>query len=74
MHSGEFPIHSDPDIMGGTPVFVGSRVPAQTLCEYLAGGETLDDFLDPLPTVRRKRACAALRIRKKLLLERCIVQ
>jgi uncharacterized protein (DUF433 family) len=47
------PVHSDPDILGGTPVFVGTRVPAATLLEYLAHGDTLDDFLDHFPSVRK---------------------
>ena len=44
-------IHSDPDILGGTPVFVGTRVPARTLLDYLATGDTLEEFLDHFPTV-----------------------
>ncbi len=46
-------IHSDPDILGGTPVFVGTRVPVKTLLDYLEGGDRLDEFLDDFPTVTR---------------------
>ena len=53
-------VHSDPEIMGGTPVFVGTRVPAQTLFDYLEGGDTLDEFLRQFPTVTREQAVAAL--------------
>ena len=53
-------IHSDPDILGGTPVFVGTRVPAQSLIDYLAAGDTLDQFLDAFPSVSREQAIAAL--------------
>lgn len=55
-------VHSDPEIMSGTPVFVGTRVPVQSLFDYLEGGETLDEFLDQFPTVRREQAVAALEI------------
>ena len=53
-------VHSDPKIMSGTPVFVGTRVPAQSLFDYLEGGDTLDEFLRQFPTVRRDQAIAAL--------------
>ena len=46
-------VHSDPEIMGGTPVFVGTRVPLQNLIDYLEGGESIEDFLDAFPTVKR---------------------
>src|SRR6267378_2483034 len=49
-------VHSDPDILGGTPVFVGTRVPVQTLFDYLEGGETLDEFLRQFPSVKRDQA------------------
>jgi uncharacterized protein (DUF433 family) len=51
-------VHSDPEILGGTPVFVGTRVPVQTLLVYLEGGETLEEFLDNFPTVSREQAIA----------------
>jgi uncharacterized protein (DUF433 family) len=53
-------IHSDPDILGGTPVFRGTRVPFQALVDYLEGGHTLDEFLDDFPTVSRDLAVQAL--------------
>ena len=49
-----------PDIMGGTPVFVGTRVPVQTLLDYLEAGETLEDFLAGFPTVTRGQVIAFL--------------
>jgi uncharacterized protein (DUF433 family) len=48
-------ITSTPDILGGTPVFHGKRVPVQTLIEYLEGGQTIDEFLDGFPTVTREQ-------------------
>jgi uncharacterized protein (DUF433 family) len=60
-------IHSNPNILGGTPVFVGTRVPVQTLLDYLESGETLDVFLDHFPTVSREQAVAALEVAKELL-------
>ena len=53
-------VHSDPEILGGTPVFVGTRVPLQALIDYLAGGHTLEEFLDDFPSVSRELALAAL--------------
>ena len=61
-------IHSDPEIMGGTPVFVGTRVPVRTLIEYLEGGDSLDTFLDHFPSVRREQAVATLQLASILLL------
>lgn len=55
-------IHSDPEILGGTPVFVGTRVPAQTLIDHLRGGDTLEVFLQDFPSVRREQAEAALEL------------
>ena len=46
-------VHSDPEIMGGTPVFVGTRVPLQNLVDALEGGESIEDFLEGFPTVTR---------------------
>ena len=48
------------DILGGTPVFVGTRVPVQTFIEYLEGGESIDDFLEGFPTVKRSQLIAFL--------------
>lgn len=59
---------SDPEILGGTPVFVGTRVPFQTLLDYLEAGDTLNDFLDDFPTVTREQAIAALEQAKEALL------
>jgi len=61
-------IHSDPEILGGTPVFVGTRVPFQALIDYLEAGHPLPDFLKDFPTVTRKQALAALAQAKEALL------
>ena len=61
-------VHSDPKIMGGTPVFVGTRVPFQTLLDYREAGQPLTDFLDDFPTVSREQAIAALEQAKDALL------
>ncbi|MEM6435482.1 MAG: DUF433 domain-containing protein [Cyanobacteria bacterium P01_D01_bin.115] len=53
-------IHSDPEILSGTPVFVGTRVPMKTLLDYLEAGDSLDAFLDHFPNVRREQAIAAI--------------
>jgi uncharacterized protein (DUF433 family) len=53
-------IHSDPEILGGTPVFIGTRVPLRNLIDYLEGGYSLDEFLDSFPSVSREQAVAAL--------------
>ena len=53
-------IHSDPEILGGTPVFQGTRVPLRNLIDYLERGHSLDEFLDAFPTVSRDQAVAAL--------------
>lgn len=66
----QLPIHSDPEILGGTPVFIGTRVPARTLLDYLEGGDTLDEFLAHFPSVTREQAIAALEMGTSLLLER----
>jgi uncharacterized protein (DUF433 family) len=58
------------DILGGTPVFRGTRVPVQALFDYLEGGERLEDFLEGFPTVSRESAVAALEEAKQLLLAR----
>lgn len=61
-------IHSDPDILGGTPVFIGTRVPVQNLFDYLEAGDSLDRFLAQFPTVRREQAVAALELARKAVL------
>ncbi len=53
-------IHSDLEIMGGTPVFVGTRVPLQNLIDYLEGGESVEDFLDAFPTVKREQVISVV--------------
>lgn len=53
-------VHSDPGILGGTPVFVGTRVPFRNLFDYLERNHSLDEFLDSFPTVSREQAVAAL--------------
>ncbi len=63
-------ITRDPETMHGTPIFRGTRVPVQTLFEYLEGGETLEDFLEGFPTVSRSLAIEALEEAKELLLAR----
>ena len=63
-------ITRDPEIMHGTPVFRGTRVPVQTLFDYLEGGETLEDFLEGFPTVSRELALKALEEAKQLPLAR----
>lgn len=57
----------DPDILGGTPVFRGTRVPFQSLLDYLEGGQTLSEFLDDFPSVSREAAISALEAAKSLL-------
>jgi len=57
----------DPEILGGTPVFRGTRVPFQALLDYLEGGQTLSEFLDDFPTVTREAAVSALEAAKSLL-------
>ena len=60
-------IHSDPDILGGMPVFVGTRVPVQNLIDCLEAGDSLEEFLDSFPSVTRIQAVAALEIAREAL-------
>jgi len=60
--------HRDPEIMGGTPVFTGTRVPVQNLVDYLEGGESIDDFLTGFPTVKREQVIAFIEAAKETLL------
>ena len=60
-------VHCDPDILGGTPVFVGTRVPFQNLTDYLAGGDSLNEFLHQFPSVSREQAQAALGLAREAL-------
>jgi uncharacterized protein (DUF433 family) len=70
MRIDPLPIHSNPEVMGGTPVFVGTRVPVQTLLDYLEAGDPLDEFLDDFPSVSRDQAVAVLELAKEMLLAR----
>ena len=63
-------IVSDPEILGGVPVFRGTRVPVDTLIDYLEAGDPLDEFLDNFPSVTRDAAVAALEEVKSLLVNR----
>ena len=60
--------HSDPEIMGGTPVFTGTRVPVQNLVDYLEGGESIEDFVAGFPTVKREQVIAFIEAAKEKLL------
>ena len=60
-------VQVDPEILGGTPVFRGTRVPVKNLLDYLTAGDTLDQFLDDFPTVKRDQAVAALELARDLL-------
>ena len=60
-------ISASPEVMGGTPVFAGTRVPVQTLLDYLKAGESIDDFLDGFPTVTREQVIALLEEAEKQL-------
>ena len=62
-------VHSDPEILGGTPVFVGTRVPLQNLIDSLEGGESIEDFLDGFPSVKREQALAVIEAGKLVMLE-----
>jgi uncharacterized protein (DUF433 family) len=59
-------VHSDPGILGGTPVFVGTRVPVKTLYDYLEAGDSLDEFLNDFPGVSREQAIAALELGREM--------
>ena len=63
-------IHSDPEILSGTPVFVGTRVPFQALLDYIEAGQPLSEFLEDFPTVSKEQAIAALEQAKEALLAR----
>jgi uncharacterized protein (DUF433 family) len=62
-------IHSDPDILGGTPVFIGTRVPVQSLFDHLEAGDSIDDFLEGFPSLRREQVIAVLELSRRELLE-----
>ena len=61
-------VHSDPEISGGTPVFRGTRVPVQSLFDYLKDGETLEEFLDQFPSVSKEQALATLDLARDFIL------
>lgn len=60
-------INIDPEILGGTPVFNGTRVPIESLFDHLEGGVSLDEFLDDFPTVRREQAIEVLSLAEEVL-------
>lgn len=60
-------VHSDPEMLGGTPVFAGTRVPFQNLIDYLAAGDSLDEFLRQFPSVTREQAQASLGLAREAL-------
>ncbi len=62
-------IHSDPDILGGAPVFIGTRVPVQSLFDHLEAGDSIDDFLEGFPSVRREQVIAVLEMSRQELLQ-----
>jgi uncharacterized protein (DUF433 family) len=62
-------IQSNPEIMGGTPVFVGTRVPLQNLIDYLEGDESVEDFLEAFPAVKREQVIAVIEAGKLKMLE-----
>ena len=62
-------IHGDPEVLSGTPVFIGTRVPVQNLIDYLAAGDSLEKFLDAFPSVSREQATAALELAGEALAE-----
>jgi uncharacterized protein (DUF433 family) len=63
-------VRCDPDVLGGTPVFSGTRVPVKNLVDYLAAGDSLERFLDHFPSVTREQAVAALELANELLTAR----
>lgn len=65
-------ITTSPDRLSGTPVFAGTRVPVQTLVEYLEAGDSLDDFLADFPSVTREHAVAVLEVAKSALLDKAV--
>ncbi len=67
MTTRDLVVHSDPEIMGGVPVFVGTRVPIKNLFDYLEAGDSLDSFLDSFPSVTRAQAVAVLEIAREAL-------
>ena len=60
------PINIDPETMGGTPVFTGTRIPVQTLFDYIEGGDDLNEFLDDYPTISKEAAVEVLNMAKNV--------
>lgn len=60
-------VHSDPEVLGGTPVFTGTRVPIRNLIDFLGAGDSLEDFLKSFPTVSREQSLAALELASEYL-------
>ena len=67
MPSTKLVVHRDPEILGGTPVFVGTRVPVKILFDYLEAGDSIEVFLDEFPSVRREQAVAALELAREAI-------
>lgn len=70
MHEASTVVHTHPEILGGTPVFVGTRGPVRIVFEYLAAGDSVDTFLDAFPSVRREQAVAVLELAEDLVTDR----
>ena len=62
-------VHSDPEMVSGTPVFVGTRVPVHNLFDYLAEGDSLDIFLQQFPAVSREQAVGVLEVAREVVME-----
>lgn len=68
MSSDPSVVSRSPEVLGGTPVFAGTRVPIKTMMDYLEAGDSLDEFLRDFPTVSRDQAVAALRLAREALI------
>jgi uncharacterized protein (DUF433 family) len=66
MASNEPIVHTDPEILGGKPVFVGTRVPVKSLFDHLEAGDSIDEFLESFPSVSRAQAVAALELAREM--------
>ena len=67
MNDPKLAVHRNPEILGGTPVFVGTRVPVRVLFDYLEAGDSLEIFLDEFPSVTREQAVAALELAREVI-------
>ena len=63
-------INRDPEILGGTPVFMGTRVPIRAIFDYLEAGDSLDEFLDDFPSVKKEQALAVLELERHTFTEK----